>query len=128
MLSRRHLRSVGRLSSLAESSAIVARHRLGSKLYPNGARYGVGAWERGGSIACRRCHRLDWAVRHANRQMPALGRVERLRPHLGESAEHLGEVVIGAPRSLANTNHEPAGCARRTLRSGAQLGTAQRMR
>jgi hypothetical protein len=36
------------------------------------------------SIACRRCHLLDYASRHLNRQMPALGRVERLRKRLGD--------------------------------------------
>jgi hypothetical protein len=35
------------------------------------------------TIACRRCHRLDWACRHVNRQMPSVARVARLRRHLG---------------------------------------------
>jgi hypothetical protein len=36
------------------------------------------------SIACRRCHRLDYAVRHLRRQTPGVGRVERLRRKLGD--------------------------------------------
>jgi len=35
------------------------------------------------SIACRRCHGLDYAVRHLRRQTPGVGRVERLRRKLG---------------------------------------------
>jgi len=35
------------------------------------------------AIACRRCHRLRPAVRHLRRQMPGVGRVERLRRKLG---------------------------------------------
>ena len=35
------------------------------------------------TIACRRCHRLQHAVRHLQRQMPGVGRVERLRRKLG---------------------------------------------
>jgi hypothetical protein len=36
------------------------------------------------SIACRRCHRLDYASRHLHRQTPGVGRVERLRQKLGD--------------------------------------------
>jgi hypothetical protein len=39
---------------------------------------------RGGTIACRRCLRLDYAVRHLRRQTPAVGRVERLRRRLAD--------------------------------------------
>jgi hypothetical protein len=39
------------------------------------------------SIACARCHRLQNASRHLRRQMPALGRVERLRRKLGGCEE-----------------------------------------
>ena len=35
------------------------------------------------TIACRRCHGLDYAVRHLRRQTPGVGRVERLRRKLG---------------------------------------------
>lgn len=35
------------------------------------------------TIACRRCHRLDWAVRHIGRQSPGVARVARLRRRLG---------------------------------------------
>jgi hypothetical protein len=35
------------------------------------------------TIACRRCHRLDYASRHLRRQTPGVGRVERLRRKLG---------------------------------------------
>lgn len=35
------------------------------------------------TIACRRCHCLRHAVRHLRRQMPGVGRVERLRRRLG---------------------------------------------
>ncbi len=35
------------------------------------------------TIACRRCHRLDWAVRHINRSMPSAARAVRLRRRLG---------------------------------------------
>ena len=35
------------------------------------------------TIACRRCHRLEHAVRHLRRQTPGVGRVERLRRKLG---------------------------------------------
>jgi hypothetical protein len=35
-------------------------------------------------IACRKCFRLDYAVRHLRRQTPAIGRVERLRRKLGD--------------------------------------------
>src|SRR5262249_60210204 len=35
------------------------------------------------TIACRQCHRLQHAVRHLRRQMPGVGRVERLRRKLG---------------------------------------------
>jgi hypothetical protein len=35
-------------------------------------------------IACRRCHRLDWACRHLRRQTRGVGRVERLRRRLGD--------------------------------------------
>src|SRR5262249_60696654 len=35
------------------------------------------------TIACRRCHRLQHAVRHLRRQTPGVGRVERLRRKLG---------------------------------------------
>ena len=35
------------------------------------------------TIACRRCHRLQPAVRVLRRQMPGVGRVERLRRKLG---------------------------------------------
>src|SRR5215470_7596086 len=34
-------------------------------------------------IACRRCHRLDYASRHLYRQTPAVHRVARLRKKLG---------------------------------------------
>jgi hypothetical protein len=34
-------------------------------------------------IACRRCHRLDYASRHLYRQTPAVHRVARLRRKLG---------------------------------------------
>jgi hypothetical protein len=34
-------------------------------------------------IACRTCHRLDYACRHLRRQTPGVGRVERLRRKLG---------------------------------------------
>jgi hypothetical protein len=37
-----------------------------------------------GVIACRRCCRLDYAVRHLHRQVPALARVARLRRRLGD--------------------------------------------
>jgi hypothetical protein len=37
------------------------------------------------TIACRRCHRLDWASRHLRRQTPGVGRIERLRRKLGVS-------------------------------------------
>jgi hypothetical protein len=35
------------------------------------------------TIACRTCHRLDYASRHLRRQTPGVGRVERLRRKLG---------------------------------------------
>ena len=35
-------------------------------------------------IACRHCHRLDYASRHLRRQTPGVGRVERLRRKLGD--------------------------------------------
>jgi hypothetical protein len=35
-------------------------------------------------IACRHCHRLDWAARHVSRQTPGVARVERLRRKLGD--------------------------------------------
>jgi hypothetical protein len=38
-------------------------------------------------IGCRRCHRLDYAVRHLRRQTPGVGRVERLRRRLGDCEE-----------------------------------------
>jgi hypothetical protein len=39
---------------------------------------------RGGTIGCRKCLRLDYAVRHLRRQTPGVGRVERLRRKLGD--------------------------------------------
>jgi hypothetical protein len=36
-----------------------------------------------GAIACRRCHRLDYASRQLQRQTPGVGRVVRLRRKLG---------------------------------------------
>src|SRR5262249_59251928 len=38
------------------------------------------------TIACRRCHGLQHAVRHLRRQMTGVGRVERLRGKLGGGA------------------------------------------
>lgn len=35
------------------------------------------------TIACRACHRLDYASRHLRRQTPGVGRIERLRRKLG---------------------------------------------
>jgi hypothetical protein len=35
------------------------------------------------TIACRTCHRLDYASRNLRRQTPVVGRVERLRRKLG---------------------------------------------
>jgi len=35
-------------------------------------------------LACRRCCRLDYSSRHLRRQIPGVGRVERLRRRLGD--------------------------------------------
>jgi hypothetical protein len=49
------------------------------------------------AIACARCHKLQNASRHLNRQVPALGRVVRLRRKLGAALRALA----GGGRSRA---------------------------
>ena len=46
------------------------------------------------SIACRRCHRLDYASRHLHRQTPAVHRVARLRRKLGADPRPFAPLLV----------------------------------
>src|SRR5262249_50632828 len=60
------------------------------------------------TIACRRCHRLQHAVRHLRRQTPGVGRVERFGSEIGSanqfwkrvSAKSWSEVLIESVTKL----------------------------
>ncbi len=59
------------------------------------------------TIACRRCHRLDYASRHLRRQMPTLGRAERLRRKLGDcSLQAFAPLPTRPRRGRARAYHD----------------------
>jgi hypothetical protein len=57
-------------------------------------------------IACRRCHRLDYASRHLRRQTSGVGRVERLRHKLGGCAIQPFTPLPSRRRGRSDAYHE----------------------
>jgi hypothetical protein len=61
----------------------------------------------GGTIACRRCLRLDYASRHLRRQTPGVGRVERLRRKLGDcEARPFAPLPVRVRRGRSRAYHD----------------------
>jgi hypothetical protein len=56
-------------------------------------------------IACRRCHRLDYASRHLYRQTPAVHRVARLRRKLGADLRPFAPLPA-SPRGRSKAHHD----------------------